>query len=60
MLGPLCSFGFGETKPKTTGFKLMSFKTLKKAMIKLSTHGVLTSLPSETVNYLAFNNATLS
>lgn len=52
--------GFGNPKPKTTGFKPMSSKTLKKAMIKLSTHGVLSSLPSETVNCLAFNNATRS
>lgn len=31
---------------------------LKKALLKLSTSGVLSDLPSETVNLLIFNNAT--
>lgn len=38
----------------------LSARMLKKVMIKMSTSGVLSDLPAETCNYLAFNNATAS
>ena len=40
--------------------KVLSPAKLKKALIALATPGALADLPSNTVNLLAFNNATLS
>ncbi|MBW0482407.1 hypothetical protein O181_022122 [Austropuccinia psidii MF-1] len=55
------SVGFGNVPRNTNdGVKILSTRALKKAMIKMSTSGVLTELPEQTCNYLAFNNATLA
>lgn len=48
----------GSTQPKDAP-QALSTRMLKKAMIKMSTSGVLSKLPGQTCNYLAYNNATV-
>ncbi|KAN0062733.1 proteinase B [Thecaphora frezii] len=50
----------GESAAKPSIGGVLSPKDLKKALITLSTSGALTGLDSDTVNKLAFNNATRS
>ena len=46
------------SKPEIDG--VLSPDQLKKALVKLASSGVLTGLDADTVNKLAFNNATAS
>jgi len=52
--------GYGGPVKSNDGIQPLSTRMLKKAMIKMSTSGVLSKLPGHTCNYLAYNNATLS
>ncbi|PLW49117.1 hypothetical protein PCASD_02995 [Puccinia coronata f. sp. avenae] len=52
--------GYGAPIKSKDESQKLSTRMLKKAMIRMSTSGVLSKLPGQTCNYLAYNNATLS
>ena len=51
-------FGGSGQKKSKSGYKPLSPLVLKKTMLRLSTRDALSQVPSDTPNYLAFNNFT--